>query len=120
MQELLTYVEDYKERFLLYCAANGSEDADKQKAVFLTCVGTTTYTLLNNLVRPVKLQDKSPDELLALLKSHFEPRIVVIAERFRFYQRLQREGETIANCKADLRRLSKHCEFGDYLDAALS
>ena len=77
-------VEDYKERFLLYCAANGLEDADKQKAVFLTCVGTATYTLLKNLVRPEKPQDKSLDELFVLLKSHFEPRIVVIVEIFRF------------------------------------
>ena len=57
-------VEDYKERFLLYCSANWLEDADKQKAVFLTCVGTATYTVLKNLVRPDKLQDKSLDELL--------------------------------------------------------
>ena len=112
-------VEDYKERFLLYCAANGLEDADKQKAVFLTCVGTATYTLFKNLVRPVKPQDKSLDEFFALLKSYFEPRIVVIAKKFRFYQRLQREGETIANYMAKLRRLSKHCDFGDYLDTAL-
>ena len=112
-------VEDYKERLVLYCAANGLEDADKQKAVFLTCVGTATYTLLKNLVRPEKPQDKSLDELFALLKSHFEPRIVVIAKRFHFYQRLQREGETIANYMAELRRLSKHCDFGDYLDTAL-
>ena len=43
----------------------------------------------------------------------------MIAERFRFYQRLQREGESIANYMAELRRLSKHCDFGDYLDTAL-
>ena len=112
-------VEDYKERFLLYCVANGLEDADKQKAFFLTCVGTATYTLFKNLVRPEKPQDKSLDEFFALLKSYFEPRIVVIAKKFRFYQRLQREGETIANYMAELRRLSKHCDFGDYLDTAL-
>ena len=112
-------VEDYKERFLLFCAANGLEDADKLKAVFLTCVGTATYTLLKNLVRPEKPQDKSLDELFKLLKSHFQPRIVVIAERFRFYHSLQREGETIANYMTELRRLSKHCDFGDYLDTVL-
>ena len=95
------------------------EDTDKQKAVFLTCVGTATYTLLKNLVRPEKPQDKSLDELFALLKSHFEPRIVVIAERFRFYQRLQREGESIAKYMTELRRLSKQCDFGGYLDIAL-
>ena len=43
-------VEDYKERFLLYCAANViSTDGDKSKAVFLTSIGATTYNLLKNL-----------------------------------------------------------------------
>ena len=48
----------------MHCAANGLEDADKQKAVFLTCVGTctATYTPLKNLARPEKPQDKSLDE----------------------------------------------------------
>ncbi len=70
-------------------------------------------------MRPQKPQDKSLDELFVLLTSHFEPRIAVIAERFCFYQRLQREGETVANYMTELRRLSKHCDFGDYLDTAL-
>ena len=62
--------------------------------------------LLKNLVRVEKPQEKLLDELFALLMTHSEPCIVVIAERFRFYQRLQREGETIANCMAELCRLS--------------
>ena len=43
----------------------------------------------------------------------------MIEESFRFYQRLQREGETIANYMAELHGLSKHCDFGDYLDPTL-
>ena len=57
-------VEDYKERFLLHCAANGLEDTGKQEALFLTCFGTATYSLLKNLVRPEKQPNKSLDELL--------------------------------------------------------
>ena len=80
-------VEDYKERFLLYCVANDIlTDEDKGKAVFLTCVGVTTYNLLKNLVRPQKPQDLSLDELLKALQKHYQPRIVVIAERYRFYK----------------------------------
>lgn len=43
----------------------------------------------------------------------------MIGERFRFYQRLQKAGESIADFIADLRRLSINCEFGDFLDQAL-
>ena len=82
----------------------------------MTCVSTATYSLLKNLVRLEKPLDKSLDELSVLLKSHFEPSIIVIAERFHFYQRLQKEGETITNYMTELRRPSKHRNFGDYLD----
>ena len=114
-------VEDYKERFQLYCVANDIlTDEDKGKAVFLTCVGVTTYNLLKNLVRPQKPQDLSLDELLKALQKHYQPRIVVIAERYRFYKRQQREGESIAVYQSELHRLAKDCQFGDSLSIALS
>ena len=112
-------VEDYKERFLLYCTANGITDDDKKIAVLLTSMGTTTYTLLKNLVRPAAPQDKSLNALFKLLQDHYEPRIIVVAERFRFYKRMQREGENIAVYVSELRRLAKHCDFGEQLNTAL-
>ena len=55
-------VEDYMERFLLYCAANGvaeGEDNVERRKVFFMSVGVTTYGLLKNLVRPGKPQDST-------------------------------------------------------------
>ena len=49
-------------------------------------------------------------ELTAVLKRHFAPKRVVIAERFRFYRREQAIGENVADHEAD---------FGEYLDQAL-
>ena len=49
----------------------------------------------------------------------YDPQPLVIGERFRFYQRSQKSGESIADFVADLRRLSIKCEFGDFLDKAL-
>lgn len=51
-----------------------------------------------------------------MLRRHFDPQPLVIAERFRFYQRSQKVEESIADFVADLRRLSIKCEF---LDQAL-
>lgn len=56
---------------------------------------------------------------MELLKTHFEPKKVIIAERFRFYKRQQREGETIAVYLSELRRLAKHCDFRESLPIAL-
>ena len=43
----------------------------------------------------------------------------MIAERFKFHHRNQREGETVVQYMAALRRLSEYCDFKDYLDQAL-
>ena len=112
-------IDEYHQRFLLYCTANNIVDADKMKAIFLTTVGGTTYSILSNLVSPVKPQDKTLDELITLLKNQYEPRKIVIAERFKFYKRQQKEGESSANYLAELRRLAKDCEFADSLNTAV-
>ena len=112
-------MDDYKERFELYCTANGiaegAEYAPRRKAIFLTAVGATTYSLLKNLVRPRQPQELTLEAIIKELKDHYEPKKIVIAERFRFYKRPQKEGESIAVYLAELRRLAKYCDFGDYL-----
>ena len=112
-------IEEYHQRFLLYCTANEITKADKMKAIFLTSVGGVTYALLANLVSPAKPQERCLKELIKLLKDHNEPKKIVIAERLKFYKRPQREGESIASNLAELRRLAKDCEFGVHLSMAL-
>ena len=48
------------------------------------------HGLLRNLVAPSKPQAKSRLELTVVLKKHFEPKPVVIAERLYFHQRASR------------------------------
>jgi len=105
-------IEAYLERVDLYFAANDIAEG-KRVAVFLSVIGGKTYTLLRNLLAPAKLGDLSLSELKGALKKHFEPKRVVIAERFHFYRRNQAAGESIADFVAELRRLSTHCAFGE-------
>ena len=51
-----------------------------------------------------------------MLKSHFKPEPIVIAERYGFHRRAQAEGESIADYVAELRRLTTHCKFEDTTD----
>ena len=53
------------------------------------------------------------------MKQHFEPKPIVIAERYHFHRRNQATDEAVAKFVAKLRRLSTHCQFGTYLDEAL-
>ena len=82
-------------------------------------VGPRTYALLSGLIAPEKPAAKTYQELKEVLRKHLKPKPLVIAERFEFHQRCQREGETVATFMAELRKLADRCEFGDYLSQAL-
>ena len=43
------------------------------------------YNLLRNLLAPVAPMNKSLDEAVSTLKAHYEPKPLVIAERFHFH-----------------------------------
>ena len=58
-------------------------------------------------------QDSGPFEVL---KQHYEPVTLVIAEWFTFHRRCQQPGESVAEFAAELKKLSK---FGIYLDDSL-
>ena len=64
-------------------------------------------------------KDLSFDKLKDMLKKHFNPESILIAERFYFYQRNQNASESMGNYLATLRRLASTCKFGDFLNDAL-
>ncbi len=112
-------IASYLERIDLYFLANDVAEV-KQVPVFLSVVGGKSYELLRNLCALTKPKDKHYQELKDLLKGHFKPKPLVIAERYHFHRRDQAEGESIAEYVAKLRRLSRTCEFGaEYLSEAL-
>ena len=106
------------ERVHLFFAANDIPDK-KAVAVFLSTIGAKTYELLRNLLSPTPLESLKLDELTEVLKRHFEPKPVVIAERFHFHRRSQAPSKSVADYLAELRRLSKNCDFKSFLEQAL-
>ena len=111
-------ISTYLERLQLYFEANGVKEESKV-AVLLTIIGARAYDTLRNLLAPALPRDVSFDDLLGVLKQHYDPKPLVIAERFRFYRRSQTADETISEFVADLRRLSIKGEFKEFLDQAL-
>ena len=78
-------ISAYLEHVELFFAANGIEDP-KQVAVFLSVIGPKNYVLLRDFLAPVKPQEKSLAALFETLRKYFEPKPVIIAERFRFHR----------------------------------
>ena len=111
-------VTAYLERFQMFISANSIE-TDKVVPTLLTVLGSTHYTLLRGLVSPELPKDKSYDELVELMKKHYDPEPIIIAERFHFYRRDQKTGESIADYLASLRLLASRCKFGTFLTEAL-
>ena len=87
-----------------------------------TCSTKISFTLMSFMkyrIAPALPKNKTYDELVELLKKHYDPEPIIITKRFHFYQRSQKPNETIANYLANLRRLASRCEFGDFLAEAL-
>ena len=68
---------------------------------------------------PAKPKDKSLAELTKTLHTHFEPKSLIIAERFYFNQRDHLPNESITDYMAVLCKMATHCSFKDFLDEAL-
>ena len=111
-------VTAYIERVHLFFTANDIPDK-KTVPVFLSTIGGKTYELLRNLVAPTPPETLKLSKLTTVLKRHYEPKPLIIAERFHFHRRFQAADETIAEFMAELRRLSAHCDFESYLEQAL-
>ena len=109
----------YCERLEQYFTANDVEDADKKRAILLSYCGAPTYRLIRNLVAPAKPTTKSFADLTKLVADHYTPPPSMIVQRFQFNSRSQKDGESIAEFVADLRRISEHCDYENTLNDML-
>lgn len=108
----------YKERLDQFFTAN-DVDSSKHVAVLLSVIGGKTYELLRTLTSPEKPAQKTFDDLCDILSKHLNPRPLIIAERFRFHKRNQKQGESISEYCVAIQKLAEHCQFGTTLNDAL-
>ena len=85
-------ISTYLERVELYFDAN-AVNQDRQAAVMLIVIGSQTYDILRSLLAPTLPKDKTFEELKEGLPKHFNPKQLVIGERFYFYKRTQKPNE---------------------------
>ena len=73
----------YIERVQNYFAANDIA-SDKRVPVLLSVIGSKTYALLRSLTAPDMPSTKSLEALIDALMKHYEPKPLLIVERFHF------------------------------------
>ncbi len=115
---------EYIERLEFYFTANDiGEDKDKdlvkRQSILLTVCGSQTYSLVRNLCARKIPKDKTYAELKDLVKDHLCPKPIVIAERFKFLQRNQKDSESVSDFLTALKKLSESCKFEAFLDESL-
>uniref|UniRef100_A0A672ZN16 Retrotransposon gag domain-containing protein n=1 Tax=Sphaeramia orbicularis TaxID=375764 RepID=A0A672ZN16_9TELE len=88
--------ESYLERFEQWMIFIEVEEG-KQANVFLSVIGAEVYGLLKNLCIPDKPSSLSYEVLSGKLTSHYKPKPLVIAERFKFQKRNQQENESVSD-----------------------
>lgn len=108
----------YQERLDQYFVANEVAN-DKKVPALLSLIGPKTYGVLRDLTSPNLPKEKTYEQLCELLSKHFNPEPLVIAERFRFHKRDQKQGESVTDFNVSLRKLSEHCKFGQSLNDTL-
>ena len=112
---------EFIERLDEYFVANDlSEEDVKQRAILLSSVGAVTYSLIRNLLAPVKPNSKTYKEIVDLVQKHVSPKPLVIAERFKINNRKQQDSESVSDYMCVLRRMAETCKFADFLNESLS
>ncbi|XP_075990289.1 uncharacterized protein LOC142985933 [Anticarsia gemmatalis] len=85
----------------------------------ITLMGAESYELLVNLCTPVKPKDKTFAQIVDVMEKHLQPKPSELAERYKFRKRAQQIGESIAEYVAILKKMTKSCEFGSWLEESL-
>lgn len=106
------------ERFQLALDIFGA-DKRKRKKYILHFMGSETYNVLCDRIYPKTPNELNFVEVGETLKEYFDPVPNEILENYRFHLCKQKEEQSCDDFIKELRRLSAHCKFENYLDTAL-
>ena len=77
----------------------------------MTSIGSNCFRVLKDLAFPDAPNTKTFAQLATLLREHFKPAGLKIAERYRFHSAVQQQGQYIADFVRELKKLAGTCEF---------
>ena len=105
-----TSTNRYLERLEQYFVANSipadSAGSHKGRAILISVISAKAYNVLSDLCSPTPPSKKTYAELTTILKNHFAPKKLVIAERYWFHNCTQRKGESVTAFAASLKHLA--------------
>ena len=111
LEDIESYLERLQEYFTAYDIKDDEDNTAKRRAILLTSIGSNCFRILKDLAFPDAPNTKTFDQLATLLREHFKPTRLKIAERYRFHSAVQQQGQSIADFVRELKKLAGTCEF---------
>ncbi|VDP94380.1 unnamed protein product [Echinostoma caproni] len=106
-------VEDYLERFEIWCITRKGLDGERKTAYFLTVIGKDAYSLLKNLAFPDSPISLSYESLKTLLLKYLQPANFEAAERAKFHSLTRGGSQPVGDFILQLQTQASRCNFGD-------
>ena len=88
-EDIESYLERLQEYFTAYDIEDNEDNAAKGRAILLTSTGSNCFRVLEDLAFPDTPNTKTFAQLETLLREHFKPTRLKIAERYRFHSAVQ-------------------------------
>jgi len=109
-------MENYLERFELYCMTHKTVTEKNKTAFFLTFIGDKAYGLLKDLFFPKDIREQNPKVLHEALLSHLRPANFALVERSKFHKLKRDSNESIKDFSLRVHQASAKCDFKDQLE----
>ena len=105
----------YIERLEQFFTANSIPD-EKKASVLLSTIGATAYRTVGNLVAPRKPSEVTYLRIIEVMGDFYNLKPLVTVQRFHFYSWFRQPEESTSTFVAELRNLTKDCDFGASLE----
>ena len=89
-----------------------TETSRRRRAILISVLRAEARDIFFDLCSPRSPSSKSFADLKSILKSHFAPKSLTIAECYRFHNCTQSESECVSDFLANLKKLACTCNFG--------
>ncbi|CAM4713618.1 unnamed protein product [Leuciscus chuanchicus] len=110
----------WKDEFMLYVELTVSDDDEKKKVtLFSYLVGESGRELMDTLMSDAARDTWRLKDIIDKFDGHCNPCVNETVERYRFFTKNQRSGESIDSYVTELRVLAKTCNFGQLRDSLI-
>lgn len=109
----------YRVRLEAYFEGNDITDSSKRRALLVASLSDSVVRVIQGRCPSTPVNSLTYEDVAKVLEEHYSPQVNETAASHAFFVRRQGDYETVKDFVADLRRLAKDCNFGNFLDRML-